>query len=553
MAPVNRELKRWKLVLPSLSALLFPASLSGVGISLARASDNTLPVHYWQRITPEIGQAPHLLYAAGKVEERFFTPEEKSQPGPLVPLESMAGKQDATVGAPSTDTPTSDTSLPTSISPIAHGGDEQKELSFGGALSELEEDASLLEGNAADMPETDTAEMDTAGTSLASIMGGLPWETIQYAVSQLGTVVQRASSVTRPSLYSQSQEESGQKYVAKLMNKSRMARWWQQGVKRVRDILGPICPDARQTVALVNGQERRDVSFVRLLQTNNEFVDMLIRERGMTDWVGRLYKEQVGQPQALSVLENDFAVTKMAPADEAIEVFRHRLRLDIPTELYVFENIDAFIQSPDGDVFLNAVSRRPVIRANVEALLPELQRPLKGHKALLSISQQAVRSVANLNTLGKVHTNINPSVFLVTDKGLVFLSGLYQVATEGALLTQQRSYLPGFMPPEFMSPRKGGIAAYPAQDAWQLGMTLFRFWCGDAPINGNGALSFTDCNSRMPSEMKDLIESFTQLEPISRLLPESAVYQHPAMLLPIIPGPPPRADIDQNDDTEDIE
>ncbi|KAL8452297.1 hypothetical protein Emag_002416 [Eimeria magna] len=171
------------------------------------------------------------------------------------------------------------------------------------------------------------------------------------------------------------------------------------------------------------------------------------------------------------------------------------------------------------------------------------------------MSQQAVTAVSNLNCMAIVHTNINPNVFLVSQKGLVFLGGLQQAVTEGSQLPNPLLVEVGFVPPELQQ-QLTNIATF-AQDAWELGLTLYSFWCGNVPalesddsfvfpFTDSGALNFESCSSRMPQEMQDLITAFTQADPQNRLLPEKAV-THAAMLLPIN-GDSPTVDTDQDDD-----
>lgn len=348
------------------------------------------------------------------------------------------------------------------------------------------------------------------------------------------------------------EEEPGQRALAKVVRSVQKARWWNSGgsARCVHEVLGPLCPkNTEQPVYLVSGSSQIPVFFQQILAANQRFVDMVIKEQ-YTDkeWLGRMYLQSEGQEQAVDVLENDFAITKLTPPVEPVELFRHTLRFDIPVQLYQFLTTDPYVTAPDGQLFLNAVARRQLIRTRADQVMTKMPICVKGYKARLSLSQQAVRTVANLNCIDRVHTNINPASFLVSEKGLVFLGNLYQSVPTGSVLSPTRTVAPGFTPPELVNvPPSAIVLADPSQDAWQLGATLFTFWCENVTASASGASDFTGCNKKMPQQMKNLILAFTVSDPAARLLPEAAAWQHPAMLLPIYHGDASRFDIDQND------
>ena len=355
-------------------------------------------------------------------------------------------------------------------------------------------------------------------------------------------------------------EEPGQRYLAQVLSKNRAGWWLTNKVSRLVDILGGFMPQGvDQPVLLSNGYETREATFLMVLQNQERFVDLLVQDKLFQEqqplqrqWIGRMYTEVQGQFSALQALDRDFAIAKLAPAGEPLANFRHTLRLDIPIDLYEFTSLSTFVQAPDGQVFLNAISRRPLIRATAETVLANAGTGKRSYRALLSLSQQAVRAVANLNCLLMVHTNINPASFLVTEKGIVFLGGLFQATQKDASLVENYKFTlttPVFLPPELRdNAAYASMTALPSQDAWQLGMTLFTFWCSQLSLDSSGALNFANCISCMPAEMKDLILGLTQADPNARLLAEAVALTHPAMLLPIFPDMPPQVDVDQDDE-----
>lgn len=357
--------------------------------------------------------------------------------------------------------------------------------------------------------------------------------------------------------FSKYSEEPGQRYLASLLSKSRTSWWLSNKVSRLTDILGGVCSrGVDQPIMLSNGYESKEATFLAVLQNRERFVDLLAQELSNqipVRWIGRMYSELQGQFSAVDSLDRDFAIAKMAPPGEALSSFRHSLRLDIPIDLYEFTGMGTYVQAPDGQVFLNAISRRPLIRATADTVIASCSKGKKGYKALLSMSQQAVRVVANLNCIMMVHTNINPSSFLITEKGLVFLGGLFQAVPQGTYLVQSYQFTGGsspvFVPPELRdSAAYYSLTAQPSMDSWQLGMTLYTFWCDKISTASAGGLSFTDCRSQMPTEIQDLILGLTQADPTTRLIAENVALTHPAMLLPIYPDIPNQIDTNQDDD-----
>ncbi|CDJ47206.1 Rhoptry kinase family protein ROP23 (incomplete catalytic triad), putative [Eimeria brunetti] len=354
-------------------------------------------------------------------------------------------------------------------------------------------------------------------------------------------------------------EEPGQRYLAQVISKNRTGWWLSNKVSRLADVLGGVLPQGvDQPVLLANGYETREAMFLAVLQNRERFVDLLVQDQLLQEqpvqrqWIGRMYTEVQGGYSGLKALERDFAISKMAPPTESLASFRHSLRLDIPIDLYEISGLSSYVQAPDGQVFLNAISRRPLIRATAETVMGSAGSGKKAYRALLSLSQQAVRTVANLNCLLMVHTNVNPRSFLVTEKGLVFLGGLFQATQQGASLVDNYQYSlasPVFIPPELRdNTAYYNATAQPSQDAWQLGMTLFTFWCSQLSVDSSGSFNFNNCLSCMPAEIKDLIMGLTQLDPTSRLIAEKVALNHPAMLLPIYPDVPPQADMNQDDE-----
>ncbi|CDI87051.1 Rhoptry kinase family protein ROP23 (incomplete catalytic triad), putative [Eimeria praecox] len=355
-------------------------------------------------------------------------------------------------------------------------------------------------------------------------------------------------------------EEPGQKYLAQLLSKNRSSWWLSNKVSRLADVFGGVLTQGVDQAALLsNGYETREAMFLTVLQNRERFVDVLVQDQLLQQqqplqrqWIGRVYSEVEGQFSGIEALDRDFSIAKMAPQNEPLASFRHSLRLDIPVDLYEFSGLSTYVQAPDGQVFLNAISRRPLIRATAETVMANAGTSNKAYRALLSLSQQAVRTVSNLNCLLMVHTNINPMSFLVTEKGLVFLGGIFQAVQQGSSLIDNYNFTltpPVFVPPELRdNAAYYGAVAMPSQDAWQLGMTLFTFWCSQLSVDSGGSLNFANCISCMPPEIKDLILGFTQVDPNTRLLPASVALTHPAMLLPIYPDVPPQADIDQDDE-----
>ncbi|CDJ60649.1 Rhoptry kinase family protein ROP23 (incomplete catalytic triad), putative [Eimeria maxima] len=355
-------------------------------------------------------------------------------------------------------------------------------------------------------------------------------------------------------------EEPGQRYLAQVLSKNRTGWWLSNKVSKLVDILGGVLPQGVDQPALLsNGYETREAVFLAVLQNRERFVDLLVQDQLLQEeqplqrqWIGRMYTEVKGQYSAIQALDRDFTIAKMAPQNQPLASFRHSLRLDIPIDLYEFSGLDTYVQAPDGQVFLNAISRRPLIRATAETVMANAGSSRRAYKALLSLSQQAVRAVANLNCIMMVHTNINPASFLVTEKGLVFLGGLFQATQQGSSLANNYKFTlttPVFLPPELRDNASYySMQALPSQDAWQLGMTLFTFWCSQLTVDSAGGLNFSNCISCMPAEIKDLIMGLTQIDPNSRLLAENVALKHPAMLLPIYPDIPPQADVNQDDE-----
>ncbi|CDJ31171.1 LOW QUALITY PROTEIN: Rhoptry kinase family protein ROP23 (incomplete catalytic triad), putative [Eimeria mitis] len=354
-------------------------------------------------------------------------------------------------------------------------------------------------------------------------------------------------------------EEPGQRYLAQVISKNRNGWWFNNKASRLADVLGGVLPQGvDQPVLLSNGYETRESKFQLVLQKRERFVDLLVQDQVLQEeqsvqrqWIGRMYTEVQGQFSAIQALDRDFAIAKMAPQNEPLAAFRHSLRLDIPIDLFEITGLGTYVQATDGQVLLNAVSRRPLIRATAETVLANVGNTKKAYRALLSLSQQAVRAVANLNCLFMVHTNINPLSFLVTEKGLVFLGGLFQATQQGSSLADNYQFsltTPVFIPPELRdNTAYYNSTAQASQDSWQLGMTLFTFWCSRLSVDSSGALSFTECISCIPEEIKDLILGLTQVDPATRLLAENVALSHPAMLLPIYPDVAPQADIYQDD------
>ncbi|KAL8433650.1 hypothetical protein ACSSS7_003748 [Eimeria intestinalis] len=384
--------------------------------------------------------------------------------------------------------------------------------------------------------------------------------------SYIGRVSQRLATATNTFIAPQYEEVRGQSYLAKYAVKLNSQRRKSQMGTRLRNFLKGRRNSNNNgadgingtNVVLSNGVSTVPAQFVSELQATPAFTDALAQE-DESEWIGRFYVENPGYQDASATLEKDFAILNCAPTGESIEAFRHRMRLNVPIQLYTILGAGEYLQAPDGQVFINAVARRPLIQATamqiVACFCKKLRGSKKGAKALMTMSQQAVTAVSNLNCMGIVHTNVNPNEFLVTQKGLVFLGGLQQAVTEGKQLPDPLTVEVGFVPPELQQ-QLTNIATF-AQDAWELGLTLFSFWCGNVPaldsddsyvfpFTNSGALDFNSCSQRMPQEMQDLITAFTQPDPQDRLLPEKAV-THPAMLLPIN-GDNPTVDTDQDDD-----
>ncbi|KAL8431584.1 hypothetical protein Efla_000630 [Eimeria flavescens] len=382
-----------------------------------------------------------------------------------------------------------------------------------------------------------------------------------YRVGQ--RINQRLTAATQTFVYPQYEEVRGQTYLAKYAVKLGSVRRKSFGKTRRRYFLKNLVnPQNGQAydVVLSNGASTVSARFTQELQSTAAFTDGLAQESD-SEWIGRFYV-QSSEQDAAATLEKDFAILNCAPTGESIEGFRHRIRLNVPIQLYTIEGAGPYLQAPDGQFFINAVARRPLIQATAMWLLrcfcKKMRGSKKGRKALLSMSQQSVTAVSNLNCMGIVHTNINPNVFLVTQKGLVFLGGLQQAVTEGKQLPQPLFIEEGFVPPE-IEQQLTSTATF-AQDAWELGVTLYSFWCGNMtteesdpafvfPMTDTGAVNFSSCTQKMPEEMQQLITDFTQIDPASRLLPEKAIF-HPAMTLPIT-GDTPTVDTDQDDEESD--
>ncbi|KAL8433649.1 hypothetical protein ACSSS7_003747 [Eimeria intestinalis] len=376
---------------------------------------------------------------------------------------------------------------------------------------------------------------------------------------------QRMKTATRTFVYPVYEEARGQTSLSKLVFKLKVYTWVAKKVKKLRNFLQSIFPsETEETTILSDGNSTLPVRFTRELQRGTEFIDLLAQEDDR-DWVGRFYVDSLRQG-ASTAMDKDFAILNCAPADESIESFRHRMRLDIPVEIYTIQRAGNHLRAPDGQIFVNAVARKPLIQASTSQImkwfLKKLKNTKKGKSSLLSMSQQAVTAVSNLNRLSLVHTNVNPDVFLVTQKGLVFLGGLHQAVTEGSQLPQARMAKPGYTPPELRGQARTTTQAAFSQDAWQLGATLFTFWCGmpsneevdevvGFPTTGSGVLYFKTCSRFMPNEVKDLIVALTQNNPENRILPEKAQRLHPAMRLAITDGSPPTVDLNQDDDDFD--
>ncbi|KAL8273299.1 hypothetical protein Esti_002800 [Eimeria stiedai] len=375
----------------------------------------------------------------------------------------------------------------------------------------------------------------------------------------------RVTTATRPFVYPVYEEARGQTNLSKVVFKLKVYAWVTKKVKKLRNFLQSIFPSQTEDATILSdGNSTLPVHFTRELQRDVEFIDLLAQEDNR-DWVGRFYVETPGQGTS-TAMEKDFAILNCAPPDESIESFRHRMRLDTFVEMYTIQGAGNYLKAPDGQVFINAVARKPLIQVNTSQImkwfLKKLKNTKKGKSSLLSMSQQAVTAVSNLNRLSLVHTNINPDVFLVTQKGLVFLGGLHQAVTEGRELPQTSTAKPGYKPPELRGQARTTARAAFSQDAWQLGATLFAFWCGEPldeesdevfsfPMTDSGTLYFDTCSRFMPDEIKDLVLALTQTNRESRILPEKAERLHPAMRLAMTDGSPPTVDVDQDDDEFD--
>ncbi|KAL8452209.1 hypothetical protein Emed_001516 [Eimeria media] len=392
--------------------------------------------------------------------------------------------------------------------------------------------------------------------------------------SFIGRVSQRLSTATTTFVAPQYEEVRGQSYLARYAVKLNALRRRSQSGPRLWNYLKSLRNTDNNnnatngtngttgtSVVLSNGVSTVSAQFVSELQATPAFTDALAQEEE-NEWIGRFYVENPPAQDASATLQKDFAILNCAPTGESIETFRHRMRLNIPIQLYTIVGAGDYLQAPDGQVFINAVARRPLIQATAMQLLAcyckKLRGTRNGLRALMSMSQQSVTAVSNLNCMAIVHTNINPNEFLVTQKGLVFLGGLQQAVTEGSQLPDPLLVEAGFVPPEVQQ-QLTNTATF-AQDAWELGLTLFSYWCGTVPaldsdesfvfpFTDAGILDFSSCSARMPQEMQDLIMAFTQIDPQNRLLPEKAV-THAAMLLPIN-GDNPTVDTNQDDDDSD--
>ncbi|KAL8431583.1 hypothetical protein Efla_000629 [Eimeria flavescens] len=402
-----------------------------------------------------------------------------------------------------------------------------------------------------------------SATKLAYFTGP---DTFSYRHRRLssGSLTDSVSRLTQR-LNKRYEEARGQNNLAKLVFKIKVYTWLAQKTKKLRKFLQSLFPSQTDdTTILQDGISTLPVKFTRELLGGGDFMDLLAEE-GDRAWVGRFYLDRPGQ-DASAVMEKDFAILNCAPADESIESFRHRMRLDIPVELYTIETAGSYLKALRGEVFLNAVAKRPLIQATssqvLKWFLKKLRNTKKGKSSLLSMSQQAVTAVSNLNRMSLVHTNINPNVFLITQKGLVFLGGLHQALTAGSQLPATLKIEPGYTPPELQAPKRTATRATFEQDAWELGLTLFAFWCGELPkeeageafnfpVDTSGNIDFYNCSVFMPDEIRDLIVALTKSNPDSRLVPEKAERVHPAMFLPTTDGSPPTMDLDQDDDGPD--
>lgn len=525
MAPGRRGLQWLRLALPASLALGFAPGVGIMGSPEASSSSK--------------GSRDSVSHASAASHQQLPLADAK---GPRLSGESGANIEIPVLGGATADFPkdvmkgtfpaSSVAHLP--LSPPRDGNDQAAEPELAAAQGETDFHNSLV------LEYSATARSLGTGGVIRTVRG----------LSFLAKLLKRLRAHQQLSRY---EEEPGQRALARVVRNVQHDRWWKAGGigKCIREILGHLCPtNTEQPVNLVSGTSQIPVFFHQILTANQHFVDMVVQEQA-TDkhWIGRMYLQSEGQEQAVDFLENDFVITQLAPAVEPVELFRHSLRFDIPIQLYQFLTTDPYVTAPDGQTFLNAVARRPLIKTRADQVMTKMPACGKGYKARLSLSQQAVRTVANLNCIERVHTNINPASFLVSEKGLVFLGNLYQSVPRGSVLSPTRLVAPGFTPPELANlPAWETAFAEPSQDAWQLGATLFTFWCEKVTSNASGASDFSGCNKKMPQQMKNLILAFTASDPAARLLPEEAAWQHPAMLLPIYHGDTSRYDTDQDDD-----
>lgn len=371
----------------------------------------------------------------------------------------------------------------------------------------------------------------------------------------------RLASMTRPFKYPQYEEVRGQSSLAKLVAKVRMGRWMGGAVSRLRNVFGNMFSgQSGEPVTISNAKEELEVWVTRELGKTPASVDVLVKE-GSCDWSGRLYIEGSEDQNAMDMIERDFYFLNFALPDESVEAFRHRMRLDIPIELYSIDGLGDYVEGPNGQVFLNVLARRPLIQVNAHQLLFKFAKKMrssgKGRKALMALSQQAVRVVGNLNCMSTVHTSITPSVFLINERGLVYLSGLQSCVGDGNTLTEVIALPEGFLPPEILQSSGTKQEATFAMDAWELGATLFTFWCGRVPADQSepfilpqkdGAFDLAACSISTPDEMLDLISALTNGDFSSRLLPEEAAARHPFMSLPIYHDEPSEYDSEFDDE-----
>ncbi|PFH37364.1 rhoptry protein ROP18 [Besnoitia besnoiti] len=223
---------------------------------------------------------------------------------------------------------------------------------------------------------------------------------------------------------------------------------------------------------------------------------------------------------------------KLFPAVKTPQEAQERLRFMVPSDVvkipsappYAYHGrkrsriwaLNYFLVMPKGDANLSQL---------LDAFLQDHSLSTDtgiGRVARLQLTSAVVRLVANLHDQGFVHADIKPQNMVVMKDGRMLLADFGFLRKHNSV--EEPCGTLGYVAPELLS--AGPVKFRYSADAWAVGATLFRIWCGQFPAKvyrRPWQLGPEDCMSRPPEPVVILMGQFLQKVERRRLHPLAAM------------------------------